>query len=172
MSDRAPVICEPFIQWIIEDNFRTDRPAWESGGAQFVSDVAPYEQAKLRLLNASHSLFAYLGLLQGYEFIHEAAADPALQTFVLAALRDEILPNIDVPSRMDAQHYVQSILQRFLNSAVPYRTAQVASDGSAKLPQRIYPTLQTIWAKGPKCAAPGTVAMRLVADARWIGCQR
>ena len=150
--DAAPVVCEPFCQWVIEDDFRGDRPEWEIGGAMFVSDAAPYEQAKLRMLNASHSLFAYLGLLKGYEYVHEAAADTQLSTFVLDALALEIVPNIEIPVGMDAEDYVRSIMQRFLNSAVPYRTAQVASDGSAKMPQRIYPTAQSMWSKGQ--AAP------------------
>ena len=151
-QDNAPVVCEPFSQWVIEDEFRTERPPWEMAGALLVSDVAPYEQAKLRMLNASHSMFAYLGLLKGYEYVHEAASDKRLNQFVLDALDQEIIPNIEVPAGMDANEYVQSIMQRFQNSAVPYRTAQVASDGSAKLPQRIYPTAQTIWARGE--AAP------------------
>ena len=151
-QDNAPVVCEPFSQWVIEDDFRTERPEWEMAGALLVSDVAPYEQAKLRMLNASHSMFAYLGLLKGYEYVHEAATDKRLSQFVLDAVDQEIIPNIEVPAGMDANEYVQSIMQRFQNSAVPYRTAQVASDGSAKLPQRIYPTAQTIWARGE--AAP------------------
>ena len=147
-QDASPVVCEPFCQWIIEDDFRSDRPEWEAGGAMFVTDVAPYEQAKLRMLNASHSMFAYLGLLKGYEYVHEAAVDQTLSQFVLDALDQEVIPNIDVPKAMNAGEYVQSIMQRFRNSAVPYRTAQVASDGSLKLPQRIYPTAQTIWTSG------------------------
>ena len=151
-TDASPVVCEPFCQWVIEDEFRTPRPEWELAGATFVKDVSPYEQAKLRLLNASHSLLAYLGLLKGYEFIHEAIADTGLRSFLLQTLQLEVRPQVLIPAHMDADAYIESILRRFANRAVPYRTTQVASDGSHKMRQRIYPTLNAIWSTG--AAAP------------------
>ncbi len=144
-EDRAPVVCEPFKQWVIEDHFFTARPAWELGGAEVVSDVAPYEQVKLRILNASHSLFAYLGLLKGYEFIHQAVADDQLREFALQTLEHEIKPHLEVPSGMQVDRYIASVLARFANASVPYRTAQVAGDGSQKMPQRIFPSAQAVW---------------------------
>ena len=147
-ADASPVVCEPFSSWVIEDDFRAPRPEWELGGARFVKDVGPYEQAKLRLLNASHSLLAYLGLLKGYEFIHEAVADADLRTYLLQTLELEIKPFIEIPDGTDVDAYIASILRRFANSAVPYRTNQVASDGSHKLRQRIYQTLKAVWATG------------------------
>ena len=152
-ADAAPVLCETFSQWVIQNDFRGHRPAWEMGGAMLVDDVVPYEQAKLRLLNASHSLLAYLGLLKGHAHVHEAVADPDLRAFVLQTLRDEIRPGIEAPAGMDLDAYTASILRRFANDAVPYRTAQVASDGSHKLAQRIHPSLKAVWATG--AAAPG-----------------
>ncbi len=77
MRDAAPVVHEPFSQWVIEDRFRAPRPAWEDAGAQLVADVAPFETMKLRLLNASHSTLAYLGFLAGHEFIWQASSRPA-----------------------------------------------------------------------------------------------
>ena len=151
--DAAPVVCESYSQWVIEDDFRGQRPEWELGGAELVKDVAPYEQAKLRLLNASHSILAYLGLLKGYEFVHDALADHEIGAFLRHTLDQEIKPNVDVPAGMQVDAYAGSILRRFASSAVPYRTAQVASDGAIKLRERIFPTLQRIWAE--RGEAPG-----------------
>ena len=147
-TDASPVVCETYSQWVIEDDFRAARPEWEAGGALLVKDVAPYERAKLRLLNASHSLLAYFGLLKGYETIHEAVNDAELRAFVGQTLDGEVLPHLEAPAGMDVNAYIASILHRFGNHAVPYRTAQVASDGSHKLPQRIFPTLKAAWASG------------------------
>jgi fructuronate reductase len=141
-TDTGLVICEPFSQWVIENRFAGSRPAWEVAGAQFVDKVAPFEQAKLRLLNATHSALAYLGLLAGYEHVHQAIADPALAGFIQRLMDTEIAPAIRWPAGMDPARYKASILKRFANSAIPYRTDQVAADGSQKLPQRIYPTIE------------------------------
>ena len=167
-ADAAPVVCEPFSAWVIQDDFRTPRPEWELAGARFVKDVSPYEQAKLRLLNAGHSILAYLGLLKGYEFISEAVADVALRNFVLQTLALEIKPHIEAPAGMDVDAYISTLLHRFANRGVPYRTSQVAGDGSHKLRQRIYPTLRDIWDSGgvaPRlefalCAWLGTLSGR------------
>ena len=147
-ADAAPVLCETFSQWVIEDDFRADRPEWEAAGALLVKDVAPYERAKLRLLNASHSLLAYLGLLKGHKTIHEAVGDAELRTFVLQTLDGEVLPHLTPPTGMDVSAYIASVLHRFGNHALPYQTSQVASDGSHKLPQRLFPTLRAAWAAG------------------------
>ena len=146
--DASPVVCETFSQWVIEDDFRTARPEWEAVGALMVNDVAPYERAKLRLLNLSHSVLAYLGLLKGHETIHAAVNDAELRAFVLQTLEREVMPHLEAPAGMDVNAYIASVLHRFGNDAVPYRTAQVASDGSHKLPQRIFPTLKAAWASG------------------------
>ena len=147
-TDASPVVCETYSEWVIEDDFRADRPAWEAGGATLVRDVAPYERAKLRLLNLSHSLLAYLGLLKGCQTIHQAVDDALLRAFALQTLDGEVMPHLEAPAGMDVNAYIDSVLRRFANDAVPYRTAQVASDGSHKLPQRIFPTLKAAWAKG------------------------
>ena len=141
IEDNGLVICEPFSQWVIEDNFRGERPEWERAGVQFVDDVAVYEAIKLRLLNATHSALAYLGLLVGYDFIHEAMADPVLSQFTVYLMDQEISPFIICPKGFDLDGYKRSILERFANPSIQYRTAQVANDGSLKLQQRIYPTI-------------------------------
>ena len=162
--DRALISGEGFTQWIIEDNFRGMRPAWDVAGAQFVDNVAPFEQAKLQLLNATHSALAYLGLLAGHTYIHEALADPLIGDFVHRLLQEEILPEVDCPQGMNVTDYTASLLSRFANKAVPYKTLQVASDGSQKLPQRIFPTLKARLAKGQAYSLLSTVV------AGWIQC--
>jgi fructuronate reductase len=139
--DTGLVTAEPFSQWVIENRFAGLRPAWEVGGAQFVDDVAPFEQAKLCLLNATHSALAYLGLLAGHEYVHQAISDPKLSAFIQVLMDTEIMPSIRWPAEMDPSQYRDNILNRFTNSAIPYRTDQVAADGSQKLPQRLYPTI-------------------------------
>ena len=162
--DSGLVVCEAFSQWVIEDNFCGARPSWNVAGAQFVSNVEPYEQAKLRLLNATHSALAYLGLLAGYTYIHQAMADPRLAKFVRHLMDAEIEPVVTCPENLQLPEYTSSILSRFANAAVPYRTAQVASDGSQKLPQRIFPTIQAQQSLG--VTTPG---LHLVV-AGWLHC--
>lgn len=146
--DSGLVVCEPFSQWIIEDNFAGQKPAWDIGGAEFVAEVAPYEHTKLRFLNAAHSALAYLGLLAGYSYIHQVMADPTFASFARQLMDVEIEPVVVGPNGLDLEAYKNSILTRFANAAVPYKTAQVASDGSQKLPQRIFPTIQQQLSKG------------------------
>ncbi len=140
MEDLATVICEPFRQWVIEDNFCTARPRWEEVGALIVKDVTPFENMKLRLLNGSHSTLAYLGFLCGYQYIHNAIADPALHLLVEHLMDDEVSPTLNVPEGFAFDLYKKEIRTRFSNSLVPYKTTQVASDGSQKLSQRLLNT--------------------------------
>ena len=137
LIDRGLVVTEPFSQWVIEDQFCDGRPRWEDAGAEIVSDVAAYETAKLRLLNGSHSAIAYIGCLEGYEYVHEVIGDDNVAAFVRHLMQDEIAPTLQAPDRFDVGQYIESVIERFQNSSLPYRTAQVAMDGSQKLPQRI-----------------------------------
>ena len=123
IEDRGLVVSEPFSQWIIEDRFAGERPEWESAGAQIVNDISVHEQMKLQMLNATHSALAYLGLLAGHEFIHEAMQDPMLNRFADYLLETEVLPVIVGPKDVDLLQYKQSILSRFANSQIQYRTA-------------------------------------------------
>ncbi|MGB3388352.1 MAG: mannitol dehydrogenase family protein [Pseudaminobacter sp.] len=143
-ADEAAVETEPFTQWVIEDDFRAGRPAWESTGALFVDDVAPYEQMKLRLLNGTHSLLAYAGFLAGHETVSEAVRDVGLRALaerqmIAAAATLPPVPGID----LDA--YRAQLLARFSNRAIRHLTYQIAMDGTEKLPQRILaPLAETI----------------------------
>lgn len=141
LADAAPVAHEPFRQWVIEDRFVDGaRPAWHDGGAELVSDVAPFEAMKLRLLNASHSALAYLGYLGGHETIGDCAHDPLYRGYVEALWRDEIIPVTPPPPGQDLAVYARALLARYDNRAIRHRTWQIAMDGSQKLPQRLLVT--------------------------------
>ena len=162
VRDAAPVAAEAFGQWVIEDRFAGARPAWEHAGAQFVSDVAPFEMMKLRLLNGSHSTLAYLGFLMGHEFVWQAAADPQLAPLVERQMAEEIAPTLVRPAGTDLQAYGAQLMQRFRNSALPHRTKQIAMDGSQKLPQRLLGTVRD------RIAAGDSYAHLALAIAGWI----
>jgi fructuronate reductase len=147
MDDAWPVIAEPFSQWVIEDRFRAGRPEWERAGATLVTDVAPFEAMKLRLLNASHSALAYLSCLAGYETVADAIANPALAQFIEALMADASA-TLSLPPGTGAAAYRRSLLERFRNPALRHRTAQIAMDGSQKLPPRILAPLRDRLARG------------------------
>jgi len=134
--DAWPVVTEPFSQWVIEEHFPAGRPAWEKAGAELVSDVAPYELMKLRLLNGAHSSLAYLGYLAGYELISEATADPSFERYA-RGLMQEVTPTLVVPRGTDLAAYKRSLIERFKNPTLKHRTWQICMDGSQKLPQRL-----------------------------------
>jgi fructuronate reductase len=133
--DKAVVCTEPFSQWVIEDNFSQGRPDWQLAGALFVDDVAPFEAAKLRLLNGSHSLIAYLGCLAGYDYVHQVVADPDFNRLIHLYM-GEVAPGLDLPNSFDLAQYRQTLLDRFGNAALNHRTSQIAEDGSQKVVQR------------------------------------
>ena len=130
---------ETFSQWVIEDNFKTERPALEKVGVQFVKDVRPFEEMKLRLLNASHSLIAYAGLIKGYSYVHEAIRDAEILAKV-KGLYSEVIPLLEVPVSFNVEKYVEQLINRFDNPLLPHQLRQIAMDGSQKLPQRILPS--------------------------------
>lgn len=135
--DEAPVPAEPFTMWAIEDRFAAGRPAWEAGGAVFTDEVGRYEQMKVRLLNGTHSLIAYLGALHGVATISEAIAIPDIEAAAVTVVRHEYEPSVTVPSGVDIRAYERQLFERWGNSALGHRTAQVGTDGSVKLRQRI-----------------------------------
>ena len=141
VADQAPVPCEPFRQWVIEDRFPTGRPTWETAGAQLVDDVAPFEIAKLRMLNATHSTLAYLSMLAGFETISDAISHPPLRALIHSMMTREIAPTLDVPASFDLFAYRDALLQRYANPALKHRCSQIAIDGSLKLPPRILSTI-------------------------------
>ena len=136
LEDTGAVVSEPFTQWVIEDVFPTGRPAWEAGGALFVTDIAPYEQMKLRMLNGSHSLIAYAGYLSGCTYVRDAMADRRLAALVgrhLAAAAATLTP-LDA---LDYAAYGAALVARFTNPAIAHETYQIAMDGTEKIPQRL-----------------------------------
>ena len=136
-GDRIPVPTEPFSMWIVEDDFAAGRPAWEAGGAVFSDQVAGYEQLKVRLLNGTHSLIAYLGALSGAGTIPESIAQEEIELAARSVLREEYLPSVAVPDGVDVAAYEEQLFSRWRNTALGHRTSQVGSDGSVKLRQRI-----------------------------------
>lgn len=147
-TDAWPVVTEPFCQWVIEDTFAGDRPAWDAAGATFVTDVAPYELAKLRLLNGSHSTLAYLGYLAGHETVAEAMAAPGFKHLVRGLMLEEAAPTLPSVPGLDLDRYASSLIARFRNPALRHRTWQIAMDGSQKLPQRLLNTVRDRLATG------------------------
>ncbi|PZO06393.1 MAG: mannitol dehydrogenase [Alphaproteobacteria bacterium] len=136
VRDHGMVKTEPFTQWVIEDWFAGPRPDFERLGVQITSDVAPWEDAKLRLLNGAHSAMAYLGGLAGLRFVHEVMAEPAFAGFV-ERLWDEAEETLTPTPGLDLATYRQALRTRFANPALEHRTLQIAMDGSQKLPQRL-----------------------------------
>jgi fructuronate reductase len=139
VEDAWPVMTEPFRQWVIEDDFPAGRPSWEKFGVEMVRDVRPFEEMKLRLLNGAHSSIAYLGLLAGHDTVAKSFGDPAIRDFV-QALWAEAAPTLPRDAGLDPKSYVAALTKRFDNTALQHRTAQIANDGSQKLPQRIFGT--------------------------------
>lgn len=162
LHDAWPIVCEPFRQWVIEDNFPLGRPSWEEVGAEPVSDVEPFEFMKLRLLNGSHSANAYLGGLAGYEFISTCMTDPAYVNFMRRLMDEDVTPTLHMPPGVDIGAYKQSLVERFTNPAIKHRTAQIAMDGSQKLPQR------TCGPVRERLAAGGTVDHLALVTAAWM----
>lgn len=146
LRDDAAVVCEPFRQWVVEDRFAADRPAWDLVGVQFVDDVEPWETMKLRVLNATHSLLAYLGSMAGHTTIADAVADPALESLARRMIVENVSPTLS--PEMDVAAYGDEVLQRFANPALPHTTRQVAMDGSQKLGPRLLGTVRDAQASG------------------------
>lgn len=136
VRDAAGVACEPFRQWVIEDNFVAGRPEWEKAGAELVSDVLPYEEMKLRMLNGSHSFLAYLGYLAGYQHINDCMEDEHYRHAAYTLMLQEQAPTLKVQG-VDLQDYANRLIERYSNPALRHRTWQIAMDGSQKLPQRM-----------------------------------
>lgn len=135
--DPCAIACEPFRQWVIEDNFVNGRPDWDRVGVQFVDDVFPFEIMKLRMLNGSHTFLAYLGYLAGYETIADTMSSPAYRTAAKALMLQEQAVTLSMPQSTDLQGYAERLISRFANPALKHRTWQIAMDGSQKLPPRL-----------------------------------
>jgi fructuronate reductase len=163
--DQAMVKTEPFLQWVIEDRFAGERPELEAAGVQLTAAVAPWEEAKLRLLNGSHSAIAYLGGLAGLTFVHEVTAVPAARRLV-ERLWDESASTLSPPPGLDVTAYRQALMARFDNPSLNHRTRQIAMDGSQKLPQRLLAPLAVRLQRGQPFEA---LALAVAAWMRWQG---
>ena len=140
--DAWPVQREAFSQWVIEDRFSNAAPDWASLGVTITNDVGAFERAKLCMLNGAHSTLAYLGSLRGHETVVDAMQDRELATFVERLMREDIRPNVETPAGFDLDAYITDILRRFRNPAMRHLLAQIAWDGSQKLPFRILGTIR------------------------------
>ena len=161
-EDAWPIATEPFTQWVIEDDFALDRPAWDRAGATFVRDVAPFELAKLRMLNGSHSTLAYLGYLAGHETVADTMAAPGFAALVRGLMLEEAAPTLPPVPGLDLAAYADSLVERFRNPALRHRTWQIAMDGTQKLPQRLLGTLRD------RLAAGGSIDRLALGVAAWM----
>lgn len=148
IEDRWPVQREAYLQWVIEHDPRSCAPELRPVGVIVTDDVSAYERAKLRLLNGAHSTLAYLGSLAGFQTVAEAMADADLAHFVETLMIEDILPTLTAPRGLDLRQYVDAILRRFRNRAIRHPLAQIAWDGSQKLPFRLFGTIRDALAAG------------------------
>ncbi len=148
MEDRAAVVTEPFMQWVVEDRFSQGRPDLAAVGVELVDDVVPYETMKIRLLNGSHSTLAYLGFLAGHTFIRDAMQDRSFVRLLCGLMDRTVTPTLEVPGEYDLSAYKETLLQRFANPTLAHTTYQIAMDGSQKLPQRFLETLAVCLDRG------------------------
>ncbi|MBI1173460.1 mannitol dehydrogenase family protein [bacterium] len=151
LQDAWPVMAEPFFQWVIEDRFPSGRPEWERSGVEFTADVAPHEAMKLRLLNGAHTSIAAFGRVAGFATVAEAMANPVVRSFVQAYWR-QVGPTI-APG-IDAEAYARRLVVRFDNAALNHKCAQIATDTSLKVPQRIVAPLRDLRAAGRPADLP------------------
>ncbi len=140
-QDAAPVYCEDFIQWVIEDEFLAGRPAWEEVGAEMTDDVTDYEKMKLSLLNASHTLLSYPSFLSGYRKVDEAMHDERIVSFVRSFMDTDITPLLTAPAQTDLELYKQTLIERFANRTVSDQIARLCYDGLSKFPVYVMPNL-------------------------------
>jgi fructuronate reductase len=160
LEDGASVQRENFAQWVIQDKFAGPLPAWGAAGAEIVTDVDGYQRIKLHVLNTAHSALAYLGLPRGHVFVRQAIADPGLRHFLDGLMTEEITLAL---APLDVAGYWKSVVARFENPMIDHRLAQIAEDGSLKLPQRLFPLLVDNARRG----RPITAMAKIVRS--WLG---
>jgi mannitol 2-dehydrogenase len=157
--DSWPVVCEPFTQWVLEDDFNLGRPPFERVGVQLVDDVAPYELMKLRLLNAGHQAIAYFGHLLGHRYVHEAATDPRLVDYVRVYMDAEATPTLLPVPGVDLDAYKSELLTRFANPGIRDTVARLCAESSDRIPKWVLPVIrQNLATGGPISHATAIVA--------------
>jgi mannitol 2-dehydrogenase len=147
-SDAWPVVCEPFTQWVLEDEFAAGRPALEDVGVQLVRDVEPYELMKLRLLNASHQAMCYLGYLAGYRYAHDVCQDPTFVAFVRGYMDREGTPTLRPVPGVDLETYKQTLIERFANPEVRDTLSRLCAESSDRIPKWLLPVIREQLARG------------------------
>lgn len=166
VQDAWPVVAETFCQWVIEDRFASEHPAWDLGGARFIESAAAFETLKLRMVNGTHSAIAYLGALAGWQTVDQAMQQSALVNFLETLMREEIQPTLPALPGLDLNAYRNSLLARFTNTALAHRTQQIAMDGSQKIPQRWLKTIKELQTKKKSYAR---LALGLAAWIQYLG---
>jgi mannitol 2-dehydrogenase len=161
LLDRWPVVAEPFIQWVIEDEFPFGRPPWQDVGVLITHDVQPYETLKLRILNSGHSTLAYMAALAGHVYVHEVMADAPFQRFLQRFLDDEVTPSLPPVPGIDVDDYKAVVAERFANPEVRDQVARLCLDGSSKFPKFLVPTVTSQLARG------GQIRLAALALAGW-----
>jgi D-arabinitol 4-dehydrogenase len=156
VHDPAALMAESFLQWVVQDSFCAGRPAWERTGVQVVASVTPYEEAKIRLLNGTHSCVAWAGTLAGYRFIHEGARDGAVRALAHRYATEDAIAAL-APSPLDLPAYRDTVLERFGNAAILDTNQRVAMDSFAKIPSFLVPTVRDRLASGAGIAATAQV---------------
>jgi mannitol 2-dehydrogenase len=142
IDDGWPVMTESFKQWVIEDHFGQGRPAWESVGAQMTTDVLPYEKMKLRLLNASHQALCYIGMLLGYQLVHETMEDQDIRTLVKKMMDNEVTPILSEVPGVDLADYKKTLIERFANPAIRDQLSRIGIYGSSGIPKFVLPSVE------------------------------
>jgi mannitol 2-dehydrogenase len=148
IEDGWPVVCEPFTQWVLEDDFGGVRPPYEDVGVQIVEDVEPYEFMKLRLLNASHQALCYLGYLDGYRYAHEVCQDKLYVDFLLGYMDHEGTPTLPPVPGVDLDRYKHQLIERFANPEVRDTLARLCAESSDRIPKWLLPVVREQLAAG------------------------
>lgn len=164
VDDPWPVISEAFTQWVIEDHFTSGRPRWEEAGAQIVDDVAPFESMKLRMLNGSHQAIAYAGLLNGYEYVHDAVSDPSIASSVDSFMREAQQTVPAIPG-VDLDGYRNLLLKRFSNRAIRDTLLRLATDASDRIPKFVVPVARDLLRRDERAPHAAAVIATWVAVA-------
>ncbi|KGE15121.1 mannitol dehydrogenase family protein [Sphingobacterium deserti] len=167
VADKAPVYCEDFIQWVVEDNFIAGRPALERVGVEFTDNVEPFENMKLSLLNASHTLLSYPSMLKGYRKVDEAMQDDDVRAFIKKFMDEDITPHVPAPQGTDLEEYKQTLLERFGNKSVSDQVSRLCGDGLSKFPVYIVPNLKKMIAAGQDLTR---VAILIAAYRHYLAC--
>lgn len=165
IEDAWPVVTEEFVQWVIEDEFPEGRPEWEQVGVQLVEDVRPFELLKLRILNTSHQLLAYLGFLAGYTYVDEAMADARFVELLRSYMEEEGYPTLAPVPDTDVHEYGEKIISRFSNTEIKDTLARLCTESSTYVSTFVFPVVRDNLASG---GSIDVLALQLAAWARYL----